>query len=251
MKFRKYSKEQLIDAVKTSNCLAQTLSKLGVSPAGGNYDVIKKYIKNLNLDITHFRDGRGWSFGLKFPERKRPLEIYLSNQKYISSNPLKNRLFDENVFERKCYKCNFSIWMGEPIPLELDHINGNSQDNRLENLRILCPTCHAQTPTYRGKNIQIGRAKSRTIKIRNVDKIEVVITDKKRYLTKNCIDCKCSISKSSTKCRSCAGLGRGSKIDWPPLNEIISMVEQFGYSASGRKLGVSDKAVKKHIKNWS
>ena len=52
-----------------------------------------------------------------------------------------------------CEECGLAVWNGRPIPLELDHVNGRYTDNRLENLRILCPNCHAQTPTYRAKNI--------------------------------------------------------------------------------------------------
>ena len=57
------------------------------------------------------------------------------------------------IFKHKCYKCNLYEWQSKPIPIELEHINGDHFDNRIENLTILCPNCHALTPTYRGKNI--------------------------------------------------------------------------------------------------
>lgn len=56
--------------------------------------------------------------------------------------------------DNKCHKCGLSEWMGEPIVFELDHINGKSDDNRRENVRALCPNCHSQTPTWRGRNIR-------------------------------------------------------------------------------------------------
>ncbi|MEK6860481.1 MAG: hypothetical protein AABY07_00785 [Nanoarchaeota archaeon] len=151
MKFRKYTKEQLIEAVANSTSIRQTLFKLDVIPAGGNYQVIKNYIKNLSLDTSHFK-GMGWCKGMIFGE-KRPVEDYLSNNFQINSHRLRKRLIKEEIFQPICSSCNLSEWLSKPIPLELDHIDGNHQNNNLVNLRLLCPNCHAQTPTYRGKNI--------------------------------------------------------------------------------------------------
>jgi 5-methylcytosine-specific restriction endonuclease McrA len=69
------------------------------------------------------------------------------------TSKLKMRLFAAGLKAKKCEVCNREKWNGGPIPLELDHINGRREDNRLENLRIVCPNCHAQTDTYRGRNI--------------------------------------------------------------------------------------------------
>jgi 5-methylcytosine-specific restriction endonuclease McrA len=63
------------------------------------------------------------------------------------------RLFDSNLKEHKCEHCGKTEWLGYSIPLELHHINGIHTDNRIENLRVLCPNCHALTDNYRGKNI--------------------------------------------------------------------------------------------------
>jgi ribosomal protein L44E len=65
---------------------------------------------------------------------------------------LKNRLISEGIFSAICSSCNFTEWLNDPIPLELDHIDGNPFNHRLINLRLLCPNCHAKTPTYRAKN---------------------------------------------------------------------------------------------------
>lgn len=151
MKLRKYNQSQLSDAVKSSTSFAQALRVLGVAPYGGNYDVIRKAIKHFDLDTSHFT-GQGWNKNKKLGA-KQPIEKFLDNQLPIQSFKLKRRLLTEAIFERCCSGCQNSEWLGQPIPLELDHINGDRYNNHLSNLRLLCPNCHALTPTYRGKNI--------------------------------------------------------------------------------------------------
>jgi 5-methylcytosine-specific restriction endonuclease McrA len=151
MKLRKYSERQLVEAVKTSTSLAQTLDKLGVTPYGGNYEVLRRAIKHFKLDSSHFT-GQLWNKGKTFGA-KQPLEKYLNNELQIQSFKLKNKLLSQDLLERKCSSCKNTCWLNQLIPLELDHINGDRYDNQLSNLRLLCPNCHALTPTYRGKNI--------------------------------------------------------------------------------------------------
>lgn len=102
-------------------------------------------------------------------ERTKPKEKFPLSEVLAGMHPTyylrRERLFREGIKERKCEGCNGTHWLNALIPLELDHINGDSSDHRLENLRILCPNCHAQTSTYRGKNRGAGahtlRAKAR------------------------------------------------------------------------------------------
>ena len=81
-----------------------------------------------------------------------PLHLILVEHSNYQSNKLRKRLLNEGYKEPICESCFNEYWLGNPIPLELDHINGDNSDNRLENLALLCPNCHALTPTYRGKN---------------------------------------------------------------------------------------------------
>jgi len=141
---------EFIDAVKSSNSIREALIKLNLKAAGGNYECFHKRVKELDISIDHFTDPKVWNKGKKFGPR-RSLEQYL-NGVPIQSHKLKLRLIVEGIKEHKCEECGIVKWRGKPTPIELDHINGNHHDNRLENLRLLCPNCHAQTETYRGKN---------------------------------------------------------------------------------------------------
>ena len=84
--------------------------------------------------------------------KTRDMSDYLSNKVPMQSDKLKIRLINEGYLDPNCDICRRSLWVCEDIPLQLDHVNGNNDDNSLENLRLLCPNCHAQTPQYRLKN---------------------------------------------------------------------------------------------------
>jgi hypothetical protein len=150
MRQRKYTDEQFIDAVQNSLSIRAVLEKLNLKPAGGNYKVFHLTVKELNIDTSHF-SGQLHSKG-KVLASKRPIEDYLCNKQTIQSFKLKRRLLKEKIFLPNCSSCKLDSWLSKPIPLELDHIDGNHLNNNLVNLRLLCPNCHAQTSTYRGKN---------------------------------------------------------------------------------------------------
>lgn len=154
MSKRKWTDEQLIEAVKTSLSYAEVMRKLGLKAAGSNYDTVKKKIKEYNLDTSHMT-GQAWNQGDRYkPIREaQPLEaILIENSSYRSTYHLKDRLLKECMKEYKCECCGNTEWMGKPIALELHHVNGIKNDLRIENLQLLCPNCHAFTDNYRGKN---------------------------------------------------------------------------------------------------
>jgi len=149
----RWSDDDLRRAVASAYGYAAVLRALGLVAAGGNYDVLRKRIRALGLDTSHFR-GQGWNVGMRFqPSPARPLEEVLVADSWTASHHLKNRLIRAGLKAAACELCNWAARAPDGrVPVELDHINGDKSDNRIENLRILCPNCHALQPTHRGLN---------------------------------------------------------------------------------------------------
>lgn len=155
MSKRTWTPEQLKAAAASSKSIRQVMGKLGFSQEGGNYEQIRKYFKEFNINTDHFT-GRLWNKGLTggYKPRISLNKILLKNSSYQSFK-LKKRLFNENLKPKICELCGWSkISADGRLPLELDHINGDKHDNRIENLRILCPNCHSLCPTHRGRNMK-------------------------------------------------------------------------------------------------
>jgi hypothetical protein len=152
MKWRRWTDEQLRKAVRESRSIRQTLGLLGLVPAGGNYDQVHRRITELHLSIKHMT-GKGWNKGLFIPRKAIPLSQILKRGSKYQSYKLKRRLFATKIKKIECEQCGWAKKTADGrIPLELDHVNGDRNDNRLVNLRILCPNCHSLQPTHRGLN---------------------------------------------------------------------------------------------------
>lgn len=156
MRKSKYTKELLEPIVKDSTSLAGVIRKLGLKPSGGTHRYLKGYIAFHGISTEHFT-GKAWNKGktkdtsavVAAIASKNSLsddEVFVENSSYNPSK-LRPRLLRMGwVYE--CSICRLSDWLGAPITLHVDHINGRHSDHRLENLRFLCPNCHQQTSTW-------------------------------------------------------------------------------------------------------
>ena len=145
------SDDEFRNIVANSLSYSDCLRALGLGTNGGSStDVLKERIAELNCSIDHFSRSRSNAY------KKYPIEeILVENSTYMNISSLKHRLVAENILEYRCSICGINEWLGQPISLQLDHINGIHNDHRRENLRFLCPNCHSQTETYAGRNKNI------------------------------------------------------------------------------------------------
>ena len=141
------SEEEFRKLVSDSTSYLQCLLSLGYTKNGRYaYDLIKQRCNELDVSTDHFRRLGGYQ------KRRSIDEILVENSTYLNTNHLKERLIKEGLLEYKCEICgNTGEWNGSPLSLQLDHKNGNHTDNRIENLRLLCPNCHSQTDTFSTK----------------------------------------------------------------------------------------------------
>ena len=252
MRYRNYIDSDIIAAVKNNLSIAGVLRELGLKGKGGNYTTISQAFKRLELDTSHFTGqghlkGRNHSWAIKIPLE----DILVKDSTYCNNSNLKKQLFEKGLLENKCQLCELeSEWKGKPIVLRLDHINGINNDNRLENLRMLCPNCDSQLDTFAGRNTTNSLKIGERINIENKP-IENKPNVKNKYIKKkNCSVCISIIADSNKSglCLSCAQRKSVGRINRPKKELLIKEVKEAGYSSVGRKYGVSDNAIRKWIK---
>ena len=131
--------------METSTSMWHFSQRLGyTNRSSGNYRTIRQNLDRRGLTIPRWlKTGKS--------TRKQMLEEICTKNSTYDNKELKKRLVTENVFEYKCSICNVTSWQGQPISLQLDHMNGDNTDQRLDNLRFLCPNCHSQTSTWGNK----------------------------------------------------------------------------------------------------
>lgn len=215
----KYNKNTLLKIVNESKTLTDVLKKLKIRTAGGNFNTLKKWINHHNIDTSHFNPNEVKCIGInKYQQmvKKSNEEVFVINSTY-SRQSLKKRLYDEGLKKKECELCGQDEnWKGKKMSLILDQINGIWNDSRIQNLRIVCPNCNATLDTHCGK--QNSKHK------------------KEEYLNK--------INEKNNN----QFLRR--KVNRPEYQTLIIEVENIGYSATGRKYGVSDNSIRKWIKTY-
>lgn len=139
--------EEFILLVNNSNHIGDVLRAFQLENIGRNHCTARARIELLKIDTSHFDPRKK-----RLPVTKRPLDDWLINGSTIKSTHLKHRLLRYKYIENKCSICNLlPLWNNIKLVMILDHINGNRHDNRLENLRLLCPNCNSQQDTFAGK----------------------------------------------------------------------------------------------------
>lgn len=230
----KWTIEVFKETVKHSASIAQALDKMGLCMTGNAYKHFKKCTIELGIDTSHFT-GQAHLRGKRhnWSKSKIPLEKCLVEDSGYGTSRLRQRLIAANMLEAKCSWCGITEWRGKAAPLELDHINGINNDHRIENLRILCPNCHAQTPTHAGRNNRIYVARLREVKEPKQPKIpKPKLTDEQK--TANAIE-------KAFKQR---------KVERPSKNELTKLVWEKPTVLLGLDFGVSDKAIEKWCKAY-
>jgi Zn finger protein HypA/HybF involved in hydrogenase expression len=141
---KKYTKEQLESAMNGAHSMAEIVRRLGLNKSSGTYNKVQKMLDHYDIKISYIKRARN--------TKKYLLEeIFCKNSTYDRTT-LRNRIIKEGILEYKCQMCKISNWNDKALSLQLDHINGIRNDNRLENLQFLCPNCHSQCETWGSKN---------------------------------------------------------------------------------------------------
>lgn len=153
---RRYDKEWLTELCADSYSYAEVLRKAGRKQGGGAQETLKKKIEEFEIDISHFTGMHWQASPNQAPQQGR--EKYTLEEVFVKDSPVTQKVLRgyverHQVIEYKCVNCGCDgNWQGGVISLEIDHIDGDNSNNELDNLRYLCPNCHALTETYRGRN---------------------------------------------------------------------------------------------------
>jgi len=231
----KLTDDEFRELVKNSKTQTEIRNFFGFKNHG-NTLTIKLRIKELNIDTSHFKKCYDEMINYVI-NRKFSLESIMSENSTLSRHHLKRRLLKEGLLKNECSLCGQEgNWKGKELRMIIDHINGISNDNRLENLRMVCPNCNSQLDTFSGRNNK--RILEEHIK-------EKIIKEKKIYIC----DCGKEKCKDSKMCIDCKRINE-RRVERPTKDILLQEIKEFGYSATGRKYNVSDNAIRKWLKKY-
>jgi HNH endonuclease len=232
----RYTEQQVRDAVGASPSLAQALRRLGLRAAGGNFETLKKLITEYGIPTDHFDPS--WTVRDVMRRRATPLDEVLVENSDYDRRSLKRRLYESGLKRRRCEMCGQGEeWRGSRMALVLDHINGVATDNRLENLRIVCPNCAATLETHCGRKNSIRRLP------RECERCGAEFLpkrDSQRYCSRQC-----GIHHNHGRH---APKPQTRKVERPLYEQLLQDVESMSMLAVGRKYGVSSNAVRKWLR---
>ena len=226
----KIPEDELKKAISESTSFAEFFRKFQIEGKAGAYSTLKRRLGKLEIDYSHIKMGKYSNRGRIFlsPENKIPLKDILIEGSSYSRYHLKRRLIKEGYLKNECAICGLGPeWNNKELIMNIDHINGVNDDNRIGNLRLICPNCHSQTPTFAGRGLR-------------KNKCEVCLTSIKAK-HKYCVDC---LKEEKRKDRPST---RKVK-DRPSKTVLTVQVKKMGYEGTGRLYGVSGNAVRKWLK---
>lgn len=230
-----YTQAEARTAIAASMSWTEALRRLGRCPTGGAPAVLKKWAARWEIPTKHFDPNA--ARGRAARSRRAPLEELLVERSPAKRGSLKKRLYEEGLKERACELCGQGEeWNGRRMALILDHINGVRDDNRLENLRIVCPNCNATLDTH------CGRAVQRVSVIRacaGCDASFRVNRPTQRYCSAPCAAK--HVPRDGTRQR---------KAIRPALDVLLVMLDCSGYEAVARRFGVSSAAIRTWISDY-